>query len=103
MSAGCQLRFHNTYTSFRCYFDCPILSQDIVLADLPGTSDVNKDRVKATKHYMSDVHYTGVVTKISRAQSDKATNLSLVGSYKRKRGPNLFLVATHADVSELEL
>ncbi|KAK0645150.1 hypothetical protein DIS24_g8236 [Lasiodiplodia hormozganensis] len=81
----------------RSYFDSPLLSQGIILADLPGTSDINKIRVQATRSYMGKVEYTGVVAKIDRAQSDLATNRSLVEAYKRKRGPNIFMVATYSD------
>ncbi|KAF9635186.1 hypothetical protein BFW01_g6081 [Lasiodiplodia theobromae] len=81
----------------RTYFDCPLLSHDIVLADLPGTSDINKTRVEATNVYMREVEHTGVVSKIDRAASDSVTNKSLIEAYKRKRGPNVFMVATHSD------
>ncbi|KAL1621779.1 hypothetical protein SLS54_005302 [Diplodia seriata] len=81
----------------KCYFDSPLLSQDVVLADLPGTSDVNKTRVQATNAYMRDVDHTGVVAKIERVQTDTATHKSLIEAYKRKRGPNVFLAVTHSD------
>ncbi|KKY28520.1 hypothetical protein UCDDS831_g00261 [Diplodia seriata] len=81
----------------KCYFDSPLLSQDVVLADLPGTSDINKTRVQATNAYMRNVDHTGVVAKIERVQTDTATHKSLIEAYKRKRGPNVFMAVTHSD------
>lgn len=81
----------------RCYFDCPILSQDIILADLPGTSDTNKIRLQSTKDYLKEVGHTGVVTRVDRAQSDPDVSRSLFEAYKRKRGSNVFMVATYSD------
>ncbi|OJD40252.1 uncharacterized protein BKCO1_1000386 [Diplodia corticola] len=81
----------------KCFFDCPLLSQDIVLADLPGTSDINRTRVQATNVYMRDVDYTGVVAKIDRAQSNADAHKSLVEAYKRKRGKNVFMAVTKSD------
>lgn len=89
----------NFFFQFRTYIDCPILAQDIVLADLPGTNDINQTRIQATKVYMGGVYHTGVVARIERVQTDAATHRSLVEAYRRKRGPNVFMVATHADVS----
>ncbi|GME27737.1 tat pathway signal sequence [Neofusicoccum parvum] len=54
--------------------------------------------MKASKLYITnDVDYTGVVAKIDRAQSDPATYRYLVDAYKRRRGPNVFMVATCSD------
>ncbi|KAL1651944.1 hypothetical protein SLS58_000067 [Diplodia intermedia] len=81
----------------KCYFDCPLLSQGVVIADLPGTSDINRIRVQTTSQYMKKVDHTGVVAHIDRAQSNAAANKTLVECYKRKRGKNVFMALTKSD------
>ncbi|OJD34166.1 tat pathway signal sequence [Diplodia corticola] len=81
----------------KTYFDSPILSQDIVLVDLPGTSDTNQTRVRASLQYLQDVQFIGVVAKVDRVETDADTHRYLIDAFRRKRGASVLMVATGSD------
>ncbi|KAL1616898.1 hypothetical protein SLS54_008102 [Diplodia seriata] len=81
----------------RTYFDSPILSQDIVLVDLPGTSDTNQTRVRASVQYLNDVDFIGVVARVDRVETDADTHKYLIDAFRRKRGASVLMVATGSD------
>ncbi|KAL1640220.1 hypothetical protein SLS58_007171 [Diplodia intermedia] len=81
----------------KTYFDSPILSQDIVLVDLPGTSDTNQTRVRASVQYLNDVDFIGVVAKVDRVETDADTHKYLIDAFRRKRGASVLMVATGSD------
>ncbi|OMP84356.1 hypothetical protein BK809_0000363 [Diplodia seriata] len=84
----------------KTFFDSPILEQDIVLVDLPGTSDVNQTRVRASLQFLNNVDYVGVVSKVERVETDANTHRYLIDAFRRKRGANVLLVATGSEVCQ---
>lgn len=88
---------------YRTYIDSPMLHQDIILADLPGDSDINQTRVRASQRYLHDADIIGVVTKCLRPETDLNTHKYLLGAFRLKRRGNVLLVATGSDVSRNEI
>ncbi|KAL0253313.1 hypothetical protein SLS55_010286 [Diplodia seriata] len=67
------------------------------LKDLPGTSDVNQTRVRASLQFLNNVDYIGVVSKVERVETDANTHRYLIDAFRRKRGANVLLVATGSE------
>ncbi|MCJ1433884.1 hypothetical protein MMC27_003249 [Xylographa pallens] len=73
------------------------LSRGVVLADLPGLSDVNQTRVKLTQLYTRDCDFIFLVAKVGRVQTDSNTNDRLLYGVCRALGPRKALICTRAD------
>ncbi|MCJ1285351.1 hypothetical protein MMC26_004691 [Xylographa opegraphella] len=74
------------------------LSRGVVLADLPGLSDVNQTRVKLTQEYIRDYDFIFLVAKVSRVQTDSNPNNRLLYGVCRALGPRKAVICTRADV-----
>ncbi|MCJ1294120.1 hypothetical protein MMC34_005677 [Xylographa carneopallida] len=74
------------------------LSRGVVLADLPGLSDVNRTRVKLTQLYIRDCDFIFLVAKVSRVQTDSNTSNRLYYGVRRALGPRKALICTCADL-----
>lgn len=77
-----------------------MLSQRIILADLPATSDINQTRARTSQRYFYDADIIGVVTKCDRLETDLPTHQHLHNASRLKRGSNVLLVCTGSDVSK---
>ncbi|MCJ1377163.1 hypothetical protein MMC17_000255 [Xylographa soralifera] len=73
------------------------LSRGVVLADLPGLSDVNQTRVKLTQLYTRDCDFIFLVARVGRVQTDSNTNDRLLYGVCRALGPRKALICTRAD------
>lgn len=79
------------------FLDSPVLAQNIVIADVPGVSDVNYFRVKNAAQYLQKCNTTIVVGKIDRLQDNVAFRQQYLDAYRRRRSGSVILVATRSD------
>jgi len=70
----------------------------LVIADLPGLSDTNTNRVRATQRYRRECSFACVVAPISRVLTDNLVEGWLQEAFERW-GSNKALICTHTDVS----
>ncbi|XP_039599098.1 nuclear GTPase SLIP-GC-like isoform X2 [Polypterus senegalus] len=79
---------------------CHLPSQ-VVLVDLPGTGDSNKERNKMWKEYISKCSCIWIVTEITRAESDRNTseifNTGLRGIAGGGECQNITIICTKTD------
>ncbi|KAJ4361430.1 hypothetical protein N0V95_001847 [Ascochyta clinopodiicola] len=75
----------------------PILAQDVIIADVPGISDVNYFRVDNAARYLQECNVTIVVAKIDRLQDNAAFRQQYLNAYRRRRSGSVILVATRSD------
>jgi hypothetical protein len=75
----------------------PILSQGIILADLPGASDVNRFRVDAANRYMQTCDITIVFAKIDRPERSLYLEKQYMDAYCRRRSESVIIVLTRSD------
>jgi len=76
-----------------------LLASGIVLVDLPGISDINQLRAKATELYLRKCDYTVVVGEIKRILTDPSVHKNLTDAARRRRNKfkAVFLAVTGAD------
>ena len=94
----------------RIFLDAEVLDTGVVLADLPGLSDVNLAKVKIAEEYLLNCHHLLIVGRIGRAASSKAieTNIDRIAkqyaphdwmlSHQSKTG--ITVVCTMAEVKK---
>lgn len=75
----------------------PILAQNVIIADVPGVSDVNYFRVDNAARYLQKCNTTIVVGKIDRLQDNVAFRQQYMDAYRRRRSGSVILVATRSD------
>ncbi|KAJ4381797.1 hypothetical protein N0V86_003162 [Didymella sp. IMI 355093] len=75
----------------------PILAQNVIIADVPGVSDVNLFRVENAAQYLQKCSTTIVVGKIDRLQDNVAFRQQYMDAYRRRRSGSVVLVATRSD------
>jgi hypothetical protein len=80
----------------------PILEQKVIVADVPGGSDVNLFRVDSASRYLQECDMTIVVGKIDRLQDNTGFRQQYMDAYRRRRSGSVILVATRSDVSQGE-
>ncbi|KAF2232057.1 hypothetical protein EV356DRAFT_569008 [Viridothelium virens] len=78
----------------RIYSDAPVLKENLILADLPGTSDTNQLRVKATHSYLSGCDAIMLVVTMDRVV-DKLWLEQTLRKFGRTK--KCFLVITKID------
>ncbi|KAI8935499.1 hypothetical protein NX059_008069 [Plenodomus lindquistii] len=81
----------------RVTLNSPILKQNVVVADVPGSSDVNYFRVQNAQRYLKTCDMTIVVAKIDRVQDNTTFQHQYVEAFRRKRSGSVILVATRSD------
>lgn len=69
------------------------------MVDLPGMSDINQTRVRASQQYLNNVDYIGVVSRVDRIETSPDTHRYLIDAFRRKRGASVLVIATNSDVS----
>lgn len=74
-----------------------ILSQGIILADLPGVSDINRFPVDAANRYMQSCNITMVVTRIDRAESSIHFKEQYMAAFRRRRTGSVIMAITRSD------
>ncbi|KAK3082167.1 hypothetical protein LTS18_000097 [Coniosporium uncinatum] len=83
-----------------------LLEKGIVLVDLPGVSDVNRQRAKATEEHLLVCNYALLVGEIKRILDDVAVHNFLLEAAHRKRHKRkaVILVTTFTDhgINELD-
>jgi hypothetical protein len=77
----------------------PILEQNVIVADVPGGSDVNRFRVDNASRYLQQCDTTIVVGKIDRLQDNTGFRQQYMDAFRRRRSGSVILVATRSDVS----
>lgn len=82
----------------RVYLKSPILEQDVIIADVPGGSDVNYFRTTNASQYLQKCDMTIVVAKIDRVADDPSFRSLYLEAYRRRRSGSVILVATKSDV-----
>ncbi|KAF3034625.1 hypothetical protein E8E12_006678 [Didymella heteroderae] len=75
----------------------PILAQNVIIADVPGVSDVNYFRVQNAAEYLQKCSTTIVVGKIDRLQDNVGFRQQYLEAYRRRRSGSVILVATRSD------
>ncbi|KAI9873628.1 MAG: hypothetical protein M1830_010773 [Pleopsidium flavum] len=70
----------------------------LIVADLPGLSDTNTNRVRATQRYQRECSFACVVAPISRVLTDNLVEGWLQDAFERW-GSNKALICTYTDVS----
>lgn len=78
----------------------PTLERGIIIADLPGLSDMNRIRTRTTKGYLRACHFCMLVAPIARVKTDNLVHGRL-GGYDRMFTHKIGLVCTKIDVSSL--
>ena len=78
-------------------FNSPTLAQNVIIADVPGVSDVNYFRVENAARYLQSCNTTIVVGKIDRLQDNVAFRQQYMDAYRRRRSGSVILVATRSD------
>jgi hypothetical protein len=76
----------------------PILEQNLIVADVPGGSDVNHFRVDNAARYLQQCDMTIVVGKIDRLQDNVGFRQQYMSAFRRRRSGSVILVATRSDV-----
>jgi hypothetical protein len=76
----------------------PILEQNVIVADVPGGSDVNHFRVDNAGRYLQECDMTIVVGRIDRIQDNVGFRQQYMDAYRRRRSGSVILVATRSDV-----
>jgi hypothetical protein len=76
----------------------PILKQNVIVADVPGGSDVNHFRIDNAARYLQQCDMTIVVGKIDRLQDNSGFKQQCVDAFRRRRSGSVILVATRSDV-----
>jgi len=75
-----------------------LLEKNIIIADLPGISDVNQHVVRITMAYLRRAEVTMIVGTIGRYSTDTTIHQKLREAlWKRKTGGTVILVATRSD------
>ncbi|CAO2655790.1 Nn.00g045930.m01.CDS01 [Neocucurbitaria sp. VM-36] len=75
----------------------PLLAKDIIVTDLPGTSDTNIYRVRATKRYLRKCDIILVAHVSTRAGDDPVFKKNIMDSYRRKKNGGVAVVVTQTD------
>lgn len=75
----------------------PVLAQNVIIADVPGVSDVNYFRVQNAAEYLQKCSTTIVVGKIDRLQDNVSFRQQYLDAYRRRRSGSVILVATRSD------
>jgi hypothetical protein len=83
----------------RVYLDSSILQQNVVVADVPGGSDINHFRTENAARYLQHCDMTIVVGRIDRLKDNAPFQVQYTSAYRRKRSGSVILVATRSDVS----
>ncbi|XP_028674478.1 nuclear GTPase SLIP-GC-like isoform X2 [Erpetoichthys calabaricus] len=82
------------------------LPDKVVLVDLPGTGDTNKERNDMWKEYITKCSYIWIVADITRAQSNRNVleilNTGLDGIAGGGRCQNIDIICTKTDVTGIE-
>lgn len=81
----------------RVFLKSPILAQNVIIADVPGVSDVNHFRMDNANRYLQDCNTTIVVGKIDRLQDNAGFRQQYMDAYRRRRSGSVILVATRSD------
>lgn len=81
----------------KVFLKSPILAQKVIIADVPGVSDVNQFRVENAARYLQDCSTTIVVGKIDRLQDNAAFRQQYMDAFRRRRSGSVILVATRSD------
>ncbi|KAH7083176.1 hypothetical protein BKA63DRAFT_584450 [Paraphoma chrysanthemicola] len=81
----------------RVTLNSPILQQNVIIADVPGGSDVNRSRVENAARYLQECDMTIVVGKIDRLQDNASFRQQYMDAYRRRRSGSVILVATRSD------
>ncbi|KAF2765314.1 hypothetical protein EJ03DRAFT_339162 [Teratosphaeria nubilosa] len=79
------------------FVNARILSEGAVLADLPGTSDVNKLRVQATREYLKTCDVVVIAHPIPRIQSQDSVWSNMIECVRSGKQSNIILVCTKID------
>ncbi|MCJ1399570.1 hypothetical protein MMC11_002772 [Xylographa trunciseda] len=74
-----------------------LLQNGIVIADLPGLSDINKTRTGVTERYLRQCAYVLLVAPIARASTDKFVQRRLTDIFKSHCSRKAF-ICTYIDV-----
>lgn len=74
-----------------------ILDQGITIADLPGLTDYNKIRVKATSRYLRSCDYTICVGRIDRVETSNTFTKYYTDAFRRRRHGSVIFVITRTD------
>ncbi|KAL6712302.1 hypothetical protein ACN47E_000179 [Coniothyrium glycines] len=75
----------------------PILQQNVIVADVPGTSDTNYFRVQNANMYLQSCDTTIVVGKIDRLVDNPSFREQYMDAFRRRRSGSVVLVATRSD------
>ncbi|KAL9596174.1 MAG: hypothetical protein Q9179_004711 [Wetmoreana sp. 5 TL-2023] len=74
----------------------PLLKRGLVIADLPGLSDMSRTRTSATNQYVRSCNYLFLVAPIARVQTDNLVDRRL-SEYMRRFGSRVALACTKTD------
>ncbi|KAH3960319.1 hypothetical protein HBH52_237480 [Parastagonospora nodorum] len=81
----------------RVTLSSPILKQNVIIADVPGGSDVNYFRIDNASRYLQQCDMTVVVGKIDRLQDNVGFRQQYMDAFRRRRSGSVILVATRSD------
>ena len=79
------------------HLNARILSEGAVLMDLPGTSDVDKNRVRNTREYVEDCGTTVIAHPIIRAKTQDSVWANMVDCIRAGKQSSLIFVCTKTD------
>ncbi|KAH9826396.1 hypothetical protein Tdes44962_MAKER03528 [Teratosphaeria destructans] len=79
------------------FVNARILSEGAILADMPGTSDVNKLRVQATREYLKTCDVVVIAHPIPRIQSQDSVWSNVLECVRSGKQSNIILVCTKID------
>ncbi|KAL8651588.1 MAG: hypothetical protein Q9210_003171 [Variospora velana] len=74
----------------------PLLERGLVIADLPGLSDMNRTRTRATNEYIRSCDYLFLVAPVARVQTDNLVDRRIM-EYIHKFGSQVALICTKTD------
>ncbi|KAL9585820.1 MAG: hypothetical protein Q9212_001298 [Teloschistes hypoglaucus] len=83
-------------TVVRIGLRAPLLKRGVIIADLPGLSDVNRTRTHITNAYIHSCDHIFLVAPIARVQTDKLVD-QRIAEYITRFGPRVSLICTKSD------
>ena len=75
----------------------PLLDH-IIIADLAGHNDCNRQRVRLTQNYIKTCQVAVMVDEVKRAGDNEPFKQSIFEVWRRRRGDSVVVVLTHTDV-----
>ncbi|KAL8640970.1 MAG: hypothetical protein Q9228_002174 [Teloschistes exilis] len=74
----------------------PLLKRGVIIADLPGLSDVNRTRTNIINEYIHSCDHIFLVAPIARVQTDNLVD-QRIAEYITRFGPRVSLICTKTD------